>query len=79
MHMIPLGITFVKPNTEFDSSELQLLLHYILLTVERNSSLKNMVVCDIILRFRFEMRVESDFAVAELQRWGIKKHPVEPK
>ena len=51
-----------------DSYEFQILLYHVIQERERNSSLKNIAVCDIILRFCFEMRIESDLAVAELQR-----------
>ncbi len=68
-----------RPNTEFDLCELQLLLHRVLLEIERNSSLKNTAICDIILRFRFEIREKPDSVVAELQQSGIKNNSTEPE
>ncbi|RKU14434.1 hypothetical protein C6502_01035 [Candidatus Poribacteria bacterium] len=66
-----------SPNTEFNLCKLQLLSHNVLLKTERNSSLKNTGICDIILRFCFEIREEPDCVVAELQQSGIKNNSTE--
>ena len=78
-HRIPWRLYLSSPNTGFNLCELQLLSHRVLLEIERNSSLKNTTICDIISRFCSEIREESDFVVAELQQSGIKNNSTEPE